>query len=121
MFHPDDSLISQPDVIIVSNKRPIQVYSNKVLKKFRLENFTTVRLVGAGGAVNTALRVARFVVEVLKAEVGWTAVSEVVNEIPVVLEMPQIIPAFGEIPDLNSGVETRSINQVTVQIRLVKK
>ena len=118
MFRPPDALLEQQDIVVVSNKRPIQVYSNKVTRKFRLENFRSVRIVGAGGAVPTALRIARHVVEALEAETGWTAISTILDESEISVEKPRKI-GFGQIPDPSLPPDTRVIKQIVVEVKLV--
>ena len=120
MFAPSCDLINQPDVVVVSNKRPIQVYSKKILKMVRLQNFRAVKIIGAGGAISTALRVARHCVAALKDDVGWTAVSEIIDEseissIPVLQKI-----GFGEVPNLDDEETrlTRTVKQIIVQVRL---
>ena len=117
-YHIEADILKEPDVVIISNKRPIQVYSNKVLKMIRLQNFRSIKLVAAGGAVSTALRVARHVVATLAAESGQLAVSEIVEQSEIA-SLTSEIPTFGSIPDVSATPVSRAITQIVVVVRVV--
>ena len=73
---PPKSLTEDDNTVIISNKRPINVYSNRVLRLFTIDNATSVRLVALGGAISTAQRVAKHCVKHLKDTAGWTVTVE---------------------------------------------
>ena len=77
---PPTSLIEKdPSTVIVSNKRPVQVYSNRVLRLITRDDLKTVKLTAVGGAIPTALRVARFCTRNLADSAGWVITTESVT------------------------------------------
>jgi len=73
---PADLLKDEPLTLAVSNKRPVQAYSNRILRLFKIENATSVKLTALGGAIPTAHRIARFCVAQLEEKAGWRFSSE---------------------------------------------
>ena len=111
---PPTSLIEDNCTVVISNKRPIHVYSNRVLRLFTKENLPTVRLVALGGAISTAQRVAKHCVKSLKDTAGWTVTFEtkagtVTKELPV-----SSGDGFGEIP--NPDTSSAVINSVEITL-----
>ena len=114
---PPKALVDDPNIIVVSNKRPIQVYSERVIKKFRLENATELRLVALGAAISTAQRVARFCVSKLKDETGWNiSVETESDEYVVINEIPET--EFGSGFGIEPAVPVeRKINSVSIVLK----
>ena len=99
-------------IVTVSNQRPIQVYSNKVTELFRLHNEQKVQIVAIGGAIPTALRVARFIVRQFKEDPGWKIVSDIIEESKVEM-IDREAPKPGQIPQ---GPKKRNVNRVVVEL-----
>ena len=83
---PPADLVEDEDTIILSNKKPIQVYSERVLKKFMVDKKGTVRIAAIGAAITTAHRVAKFCKERLRTELNWGIETMVEKEGTVVVE-----------------------------------
>jgi replicative superfamily II helicase len=101
--------------VIVSNKRPIQVYSNRAIELFRLKEAEKIQISGLGAAIPTALRVARFVVRSLHKDPGWKwkIVSDVIEESKVTV-IDKKKPEIGEImTELPTG---REVNRIVVEL-----
>ncbi len=113
-MRPFEDLLTQKNLVVVSNKRPIQIYSARVLKMFRLDDCPVVRIAGAGGAVPTALRVARHCVARLSEELGWKVKSEIVDESEILVQDLTAV-GFGEIA-ADTGQAERKVKQIIVEL-----
>jgi Alba len=114
---PPPSLIDgDPFTVVVSNNRPVQAYSSRVLRLFKRDNATTVKLTALGGAIPTAQRIARYCIKNLQDKAGWSLKSESVLS-PYTKSSPNLEgDGFGQVAgDLQEPTYTL-INAVVITI-----
>ena len=102
-------IINEPYTVVVSNKRPIQVYSNKVMELFRLEQASQVKIFALGAAIPRALKVARFCIYQLKENFN-TITSKIIEQSKI--SITETKTGFGQLPISNE----RFINKIVLHL-----
>ena len=111
---PPRSLIQDPDLVVVSNKRPLQSYSDRIIKMFRLQMKQEVKLTAMGAAIPTALRISRFCAKTVKDDTGWELSSEVIDEGSITVQESECKPSFGQPPP---DCQSREIKTITICLK----